>query len=51
MEYVWTKDCEAAFIILKNALCKDPVLTMPLDDKEFILDTDFSEEGLGAVLS
>ncbi|GBO32566.1 Retrovirus-related Pol polyprotein from transposon 297 [Araneus ventricosus] len=34
-----------------KALITSPVLTYPRTDKEFILDTDASNEGIGAVLS
>ncbi|GBL81222.1 Transposon Ty3-I Gag-Pol polyprotein [Araneus ventricosus] len=47
----WTKECEKSFNSLKQALITSPVLTYPRTDKEFILDTDASNEGIGAVLS
>ncbi|GBN70184.1 Retrovirus-related Pol polyprotein from transposon 297 [Araneus ventricosus] len=47
----WTEECEKSFNILKQALITSPVLTYPRTDKEFILDTDASNEGIGAVLS
>ncbi|GBO35515.1 Retrovirus-related Pol polyprotein from transposon 17.6, partial [Araneus ventricosus] len=43
--------CEKSFNSLKQALITSPVLTYPWTDKEFILDTDASNEGIGAVLS
>ncbi|GBM21987.1 Retrovirus-related Pol polyprotein from transposon 297, partial [Araneus ventricosus] len=43
--------CEKSFNSLKQALITSPVLTYPRTDKEFILDTDASNEGIGAVLS
>ncbi|GBM51656.1 Retrovirus-related Pol polyprotein from transposon 297 [Araneus ventricosus] len=36
---------------LKQALTSSPILTYPRTDKDFILDTDASNEGIGAVLS
>ncbi|GBN45947.1 Retrovirus-related Pol polyprotein from transposon 297 [Araneus ventricosus] len=47
----WTEECEKSFNNLKQALITSPVLTYPRTDKEFILDTDASNEGIGAVLS
>ena len=46
----WTCREENAFQTLKNALCSQPVLKMPDMSKEFILQTDASENALGAVL-
>ena len=48
---VWTPVCEEAFGKLKEALCSLPVLASPQLDKEFMLQTDASERGVGAVLS
>ncbi|GBN65451.1 Retrovirus-related Pol polyprotein from transposon 297, partial [Araneus ventricosus] len=47
----WTEECEKSFNSLKQALTTSPVLTYPRTDKEFILDTDACNEGIGAVLS
>lgn len=46
----WTKDCENAFQLLKEALCKDPVLQSPDFNQPFLVQTDASGLGLGAVL-
>ncbi|CAC5383461.1 unnamed protein product [Mytilus coruscus] len=51
VKFVWTKDCEAAFTKLKNALMSTPVLAYPNPQLPFILDTDASYVGIGAVLS
>lgn len=50
-KFAWTKECENAFIALKSSLCKSPVLVHPKFDRDFILQTDASDIGLGAVLS
>ncbi|GBM50228.1 Retrovirus-related Pol polyprotein from transposon 297 [Araneus ventricosus] len=47
----WTEECEKSFNSLKQALITSPILTYPRIDKEFILDTDASNEVIGAVLS
>ncbi|GBN14381.1 Transposon Ty3-I Gag-Pol polyprotein [Araneus ventricosus] len=47
----WTEECEKSFNSLKQALTSSPILTYPRTDKDFILDTDASNEGMGAVLS
>ncbi|GBM21343.1 Retrovirus-related Pol polyprotein from transposon 412 [Araneus ventricosus] len=47
----WTDECEKSFNSLKQALTSAPILTYPRIDKDVILDTDASNEGIGAVLS
>ena len=47
----WTTECTEAFFELKKMLISAPVLTLPDFSKSFVLDTDASGEGLGAVLS
>ena len=49
--FVWTKEADDAFHKLKLALTEAPLLVYPLLDAEFILDTDASGIGIGAVLS
>lgn len=46
----WGSDQERAFKALKGSLTSEPVLAMPDIDGEFILRTDASAHGLGAVL-
>ena len=48
---VWTNQCEEAFQTLKRLLYSAPVLKGPDFNKPFILQTDASECGIGAVLS
>ncbi|GBN99246.1 hypothetical protein AVEN_156536-1 [Araneus ventricosus] len=43
--------CEKSFNSLKQALTPSPILTYPRIDKDLILDTDASNEGIGALLS
>ena len=49
----WNSDCETAFERLKECLMTAPILSYPQcgPDKRFILETDASGLGLGAILS
>eukprot|EP00731_Ephydatia_muelleri_P013583 Em0007g893a len=47
----WTAECDRAFRQLKTQLCCYPVLRSPDFNKEFVLQTDASNRGIGAVLS
>ena len=49
--FTWTTECANAFAELKQRLITAPVLAFPDYTKQFILDTDASQEGIGAVLS
>ena len=46
----WDPRCDESFNTLKTQLCTKPVLVLPDSSKEFILRTDASGKGLGAVL-
>lgn len=46
----WTEEAVAAFKDIQQALSNDPVLHCPDLAKPFILQTDASDRGLGAVL-
>lgn len=47
----WDDDCQQAFGNLKTALTSAPILSYPLPEGRFILDTDASNVGIGAILS
>ena len=48
---IWTDECQKAFDSLKVALTSRPTLTPPDYGKQFVLQTDTSDRGIGAVLS
>ena len=50
-EFVWKEEHQKAFEMLKKKLIQSPILQYPDYNKEFILITDASGIGLGAVLS
>jgi len=47
----WTVEMEKSFEELKKVLMKTPILHCPKQENKFILDTDASKYGIGAVLS
>ncbi|KAJ8396684.1 hypothetical protein AAFF_G00015220 [Aldrovandia affinis] len=49
--YVWDDPCAQAFNALQTALITAPVLAYPDANRPFVLDTDSSNVGVGAVLS
>ena len=51
VEFLWTGQCEGAFLSLKRKLTEAPVLAYPSLSQPFVLETDASGDGLGAVLS
>lgn len=50
-KFQWTTECQTAFDRLKEIFISPPVLSFPFGTGEFILDTDASNHGIGAVLS
>ena len=48
---VWSPECDKAFTQLKQSLCSSTVLCSPDFHRPFILQTDASNRGVGAVLS
>jgi len=50
-KFYWSAECQEAFDELKDRLMSGPILALPEDKGMYLLDTDASETGLGAVLS
>ena len=46
----WDAESNESFQTLKTALTQKPILRLPNFDKQFVLQTDASDSGLGAVL-
>ena len=51
LRFQWNDECQMAFDRLKAALTSSPILAMPTDGDVYVLDTDASEQSIGAVLS
>ena len=49
--FSWTTECQTAFDDLKEKLTSAPMLSYPDFTRGFIMETDASEKGLGAILS
>jgi hypothetical protein len=50
VQYIWTLEAEASFQALKKALVSAPVLALPDFRRKFVIETDASDKGIGAVL-
>ena len=51
VKFLWSPNCQQAFDVLKFKLCDAPILAYPNFNIDFVLETDVSGKGLGAVLS
>ena len=49
--FLWTDQCQGCFNTLKSLLTSAPILALPDWSKPFIVDTDASDQAIGAVLS
>ena len=50
-KFIWTQQCQEAFEHLKHCLTSSPILALPDWSQPFVVDTDASDAGIGAVLS
>ena len=50
-KFVWTDECNSAFLTLKDILCSSQVLIQPDPNKPYKLETDASKFAIGCVLS
>ena len=50
VKFDWTDECQTAFDLLKETCTNTPILAYADYKKPFCLNTDASEQGLGAVL-
>lgn len=49
--FVWTKECEESWAEVKERLVTAPILVMPDFEREFVIQADASDYGVGAVLT
>lgn len=50
-KFIWNSEAENALNILKTALTSAPILSTPDFSKEFTIQTDASDSGMGAVIT
>ncbi|GKG42696.1 putative reverse transcriptase domain-containing protein, partial [Tanacetum coccineum] len=50
VKFEWGDKQEAAFQLLKQKLCSEPILALPEGSEDFIAYCDASKKGLGAML-
>ena len=51
VEWSWGIDQQNTFQFLKDALCSEPILSIPVDDAPFRLEVDSSDFAQGGILS
>ena len=49
-KFEWIEACEKSFQLLKEKLVNAPILTVPIGEDGFVIYSDASKQGLGAVL-
>ena len=48
--FTWSEEAQRSFEQLKDAMTNTPVLMSPNFQEDFIIETDASEQGMGAIL-
>jgi len=49
-KFEWTESCDEAFQELRQRLTTAPILTLPIEGKEYTVHSDALKNGLGCVL-
>ena len=49
-QVIWDEECDSAFKTLKRKLCEEPIMCIPDMALPYVLRTDASDRGVGAVL-
>lgn len=49
--FEWTPDADVAFTTLRQRFTSAPILVVPDPEKQFVVEVDVSDVGVGAVLS
>ena len=49
-KFIWNKECDVAFVALKNNLLNSEVLSYPRSDVDYIIRVDASKKGIGYML-
>ncbi|WMV58541.1 hypothetical protein MTR67_051926, partial [Solanum verrucosum] len=50
VKFIWDDNCQESFETLKFLLTQAPILTLPIEGKEYVVYSDASHNGLGCVL-
>ncbi|XP_055824296.1 uncharacterized protein LOC129892763 [Solanum dulcamara] len=50
VKFTWDDKCQKSFETLKSLLTQVPILTLPMEEKEYVIYSDASHRGLGCVL-
>ncbi|WMV30771.1 hypothetical protein MTR67_024156 [Solanum verrucosum] len=50
VKFIWDDKCQESFETLKSLLTQAPILTLPIEGKEYVVYSDASHNGLGCIL-